>query len=210
MKNQSTVNNKAAFFFDGQNFFNAAKEAFYYDKVNFDPIEIAKKLCGQENWALGPVRFYTGIPKEGDWRRDFWLAKLNKFQRQGGIPIKRDLRYIRDDEIGREKGIDVRIALDIVRMTHYRNFDICVILSQDNDLAEAVMEAKEIAGSQQRKIDFVSAYPNAAHSRNQSGMQRTRWVPIDKGFYDSCLDTNEYVSDETRRMKRIHENDNSN
>jgi len=36
--------------------------------------------------------------------------------------------------VGEEKGIDVRIALDVVRMAHRGEFDVALIFSQDQDL----------------------------------------------------------------------------
>jgi uncharacterized LabA/DUF88 family protein len=38
---------------------------------------------------------------------------------------------------GEEKGIDVRLALDIIRMAHRAEYDVGLVLSQDQDLSEA-------------------------------------------------------------------------
>jgi uncharacterized LabA/DUF88 family protein len=37
---------------------------------------------------------------------------------------------------GEEKGIDVRIALDVIAEAHRRAYDVALILSQDQDLSE--------------------------------------------------------------------------
>ena len=42
---------------------------------------------------------------------------------------------------GEEKGIDVRIALDVIRMAHGREYDVALVFSQDQDLSE-VAEGK--------------------------------------------------------------------
>jgi uncharacterized LabA/DUF88 family protein len=39
--------------------------------------------------------------------------------------------------IGQEKGIDVRIALDIARLAASDAYDVALVFSQDQDLAEA-------------------------------------------------------------------------
>jgi hypothetical protein len=82
------------------------------------------------------VIFYTGVPESGDnahWH-DFWQKKLATMGRQGIQLFTRSLRY-RNKVIslpgggqytflcGEEKGIDVRIALDIVRFSHRRECD---------------------------------------------------------------------------------------
>ena len=47
--------------------------------------------------------------------------------------------------VGQEKGIDVRIALDIVRHALDDKYDVALIFSQDQDLSEAVDDVKKIA-----------------------------------------------------------------
>jgi uncharacterized LabA/DUF88 family protein len=41
---------------------------------------------------------------------------------------------------GEEKGIDVRMAIDIIRMAHRKEFDVALIFSQDQDLSEVAAE----------------------------------------------------------------------
>jgi uncharacterized LabA/DUF88 family protein len=56
---------------------------------------------------------------------------------------------------GEEKGIDVRIALDVIGLAHRRAYDVAVILSQDQDLAEVGEEIRVIAREQDRWIKLV-------------------------------------------------------
>ena len=94
--------------------------------------------------------------------------------------------------IGEEKGIDVRIALDIVRFARNGDFDVALVFSQDNDLSEVADEVRKIAKDQNRWIKIVSAFPVGPTSRNTRGINKTDWIKIDRRFYDSCLDTNDY------------------
>ena len=50
-------------FFDGQNLYRCAKEAFGYTYPNYDPVKLSQFVCYKQNWQLESVRFYTGIPK---------------------------------------------------------------------------------------------------------------------------------------------------
>jgi hypothetical protein len=75
------------------------------------------------------VYFYTGVPSVADnplWHQ-FWSAKLLAMKRMGINTFSRPLRYrhkeIRFSDsievsklVGEEKGIHVRIALDIIRL----------------------------------------------------------------------------------------------
>ena len=69
---------RAIAFFDGQNLFHAAKEAFGYSYPNYDPLKLAIAICREQGWSLSAVRFYTGIPDLSDntFLNHFWSAKL--------------------------------------------------------------------------------------------------------------------------------------
>ncbi|MBI5816390.1 MAG: NYN domain-containing protein [Nitrospinae bacterium] len=179
---------KAAFFFDGQNLFHCAKEAFGYEFPNYDPLKLAEKICELKDWSLGGVRFYTGVPEEKDhyFMHYFWSQKIRRMKRQGLITFTRPIRH------GKEKGIDIRIALDMVRMARHDNFDVVVVFSQDQDLSEAVDEVKDIARLNGKPIHIASVYPLSGGSKNRRGINHTEWIPVDKTIYDACIDHNEY------------------
>ena len=89
-----------------------------------------------------------------------------------------------------EKGIDVRIAIDVIRMAHKRLYDVALVFSQDQDLSEVADEIKEIAREQDRWIKMASSFPrNQARPR---GINKTDWIPFDKTLYDNCIDPRDY------------------
>lgn len=83
-------------------------------------------------------------------------------------------------------------ALDIVRLARRRAFDVAVVFSQDQDLSEVAVEIRAIAAEQSRWIKMACAYPLGPLSRNRRGIDRTDWIPLDRAFYDSCLDPLDY------------------
>jgi len=91
-----------------------------------------------------------------------------------------------------EKGIDVRIALDVIRMAHHRLYDVALIFSQDQDLSEVAEEIRVIAGEQNRWIKIASAFPFSPTTRNRRGVNKTDWIRIDRATYDRCLDRRDY------------------
>ena len=141
-----------------KNLFRAAREAFGYTYPNYDVLALAQRICGGHGWTLTQTRFYTGIPDPGDDPRwhSFWSAKLAVMGRQGVHVFSRSLRY-RNKTVrlpdgttqtfltGEEKGIDVRIAVDVIGMAHRREYDVALILSQDQDLSEVAEEIRVIA-----------------------------------------------------------------
>ena len=159
-------------FIDGQNLYRAAMEAFGYTYPNYDPGALARELCASKSWSADAVYFYTGIPDASDdpfWNH-FWVSKLAVMGTRGINTYSRPLRYrnevitLADGSqqtilVAREKGIDVRIALDVVRLARLQAFDVALILSQDQDLSEVADEIREIARVQGRWIKIASAYP---------------------------------------------------
>lgn len=196
---------RAIAFIDGQNLFHAAKESFGYNYPNYDVQCLSKAICKQYGWDLKATFFYTGIPDESDntfWHH-FWKAKLAHMGRMGIHVFSRPLRYrnqtvkLPDGNthtflVGQEKGVDIRIALDIVRMARERDYDACLIFSQDQDLTEAVDEIKHIAVSENRWIKVACAFPTSPTSRNKRGIDKTDWIKIDRATYDACLDHRDY------------------
>jgi uncharacterized LabA/DUF88 family protein len=195
----------AVVFIDGQNLFHAVREGFGYDYPNYDARALAATLCRARGWRLLEARFYTGIPDSRNnpqWHR-FWSRKLGVMGRDGVHVFARPLRYrtrtIRLPDgsahsflAGEEKGIDVRIALDIVRMAHRRAYDVAIILSQDQDLSEVAEEIRTIAHEQRRWIKVASAFPTSPTAPNRRGIDKTDWIPINRATYDSCLDRRDY------------------
>jgi uncharacterized LabA/DUF88 family protein len=196
---------RAVAFFDGQNLFHAAKAAFGHGFPNYDPRLLAAEVCRAQGWTLVEARFYTGVPDARDdafWNH-FWVAKLRQMGRVGVHTFKRSLRYrnrlvqipgggVASTMVGQEKGIDVRIALDVVRLAQQNVYDVGVIFSQDQDLSEAADEVRLIAREQQRWIKLASAFPSSPTAKNDRGINKTDWIAIDRATYDSCLDRRDY------------------
>jgi uncharacterized LabA/DUF88 family protein len=192
-------------FFDGQNLFHAAREAFGCTYPNYDPIALARAVCAARGWVLSQARFYTGVPDSTDnpfWSH-FWAGKLLTMSRQGIEVYSRSLRY-RNRRVALpdrsehtylaadEKGIDIRIALDVLRLAHRQHYDVALIFSQDQDFSEVAEEIRVIAREQRRWIKIACAFPLSPTSRNRRGIEKTDWLPIDRATYDTCLDPRDY------------------
>jgi uncharacterized LabA/DUF88 family protein len=198
---------RAVAFVDGQNLFHSAREAFGYTYPSYDVLALSRAVCRLSGWDLAQVRFYTGVPSPEDnpfWNR-FWQAKLTVMGRQRVVVFQRPLRY-RNHVIplpdgtqhsfsaGEEKGIDVRLALDVIRLAHGRQYDVALVFSQDQDLSEVAEELRVIAAEQERWLKMASAYPSSPTSRNRRGINKTDWIRIDRSTYDACIDRRDYRS----------------
>ena len=196
---------RAIAFVDGQNLFYAVKYAFGYTFPNYDVPALATAICSRQGWESSGVRFYTGIPSRLDnpsWNH-FWGAKLARMGTRGVVTYSRDLKYrnqtvkLLDGEtttvlVGQEKGIDIRLALDMVRLARENAYDVALLFSQDQDLSEVADEIRAISVAQGRWIKVACTFPASPTSTNRRGVNKTDWVPFDRALYDRCIDPTDY------------------
>lgn len=196
---------RAVSFIDGQNLFRHAKEAFGHHHPNFDPVKLAGAVCAANGWLDAGVRFYTGVPdaQRSPMWHGYWTRRLTAMRRAGIAVTARRLRSrierVRladgtehDVPVQREKGIDLRLGLDVVRMARNGELDVAVLFSQDQDLAEVAREIRDIVRAQGRWLKIVSAFPHGPQATTPRGINGTDWFRMDRGFYDACLDPRDY------------------
>jgi uncharacterized LabA/DUF88 family protein len=196
---------RAVAFIDGQNLFHHCREAFGCTFPNYDIRKLAECIAKAQAWNLIGIHFYTGVPDAGDdprWNR-FWTNKLAAMGRQGITVFSRPLRY-RNQTVrlpdgsthtilhGEEKGIDVRIALDVIGQAVRNEYDVALVFSQDQDLSEVADEIRVLARQQGRWIKMACAYPISPTVRNKRGINGTDWIKIPRTTYDSCCDPKDY------------------
>lgn len=194
-------------FIDGQNLFRSAQDAFDIEYPDFDPTLLSLAVCRKVGWNLHGIKFYTGVPpanRDPFWH-GFWSRKLAQMGKQGVKVFSRPLQYRRreiefghggsiDAEFAVEKGIDVRIAIDVIRCCLKKECDVALVFSQDQDLSEIADEIRGIASERGHWIKMASAFP-VSPKRAPSGcrgINKTDWIEIDQALYDSCRDRRDY------------------
>ena len=186
-------------FIDGQNLYHLAKRAWgsdassEYSWPSYDVEKLSHALVNETyDGTLAEIRLYTGVPdpkagsKQEFWY-GFWLNKIRHLRRQG-IYVYRG----RVNVGGQEKGVDVSLAVDLIRATYDYQYEAAIILSQDSGFGPAIRLAKQIAKGQGRMLAFESRYPVGPGSRSRRGVPGTTWRPIDKETYDACQDSRDY------------------
>jgi len=190
-------------FFDGQSLFHAAQRAFGYTFPNYDPLRLAEVVVGlTPDRQLLQVHHYTGIPsrhRNPKWHR-FWSAKVRAMTTSGVRVVTRPLRHVGESvrlsngtlrvvPMAREKGIDLRLGLDLLRLARQGAFDCALIFSQDGDLAEAVQEVDSLRRELSRWLVVDCAFPDAPGAWGIGG---ARPVRFDKRLYDGAIDPVNY------------------
>lgn len=94
--------------------------------------------------------------------------RLRAYEQRDVLVFPITLRYDAQER-GREKGVDVRIGLDLVRLGYKGLFDVAIIVSEDSDLDEAAKDVYELR-DRERWIAVENALPWGPRSH-------TRWLP---------------------------------
>lgn len=157
--------NQTVLFIDGENFLHKIKEALAEMKINLNKVDLSKF---DFNYLFDRSLEEYKIP-----RKIFYGAKLHYHKETADKSIKLILfqRYlktnlekqgfefliagnVRSQKIGnkvvfREKGVDVKIAVDLVSFSADKILHTAIICSSDSDLQPAVTEARK------RKVKVV-------------------------------------------------------
>ena len=139
--------------FDGANFYNKVKRIMPKIHLTFYNYEgLAKYIAGKYytkvNYYVGEIRQYIGNKKSESLFNNQQSLFLNL--RKQKIDIK--LGYLlMSGGIYHEKGVDVQIAVDLVRGSIKNEFDICYLISSDTDLLPAIQTARD----EGKKIVYV-------------------------------------------------------
>lgn len=132
-------------FVDYQNFYKGAREAFGWENDagqfgNFRPLALGRLVCGDER-TLKEVRVYTGLaaPERNRPLHAMMNRRIEAWRAADPDRVKvfpRTLRY--PPPQGREKGVDVHLAVDFVRLAIEERYDVAILCSADTDLLPAL------------------------------------------------------------------------
>lgn len=139
--------------FDGSNFYNKAKRlSSDIHLTNYDYAGLAASIVGNKPtqiiYYVGEIRKYPGNKKSQQLYSNQQSLFLNL--RKQNIEVKLGYLLLSDGKY-HEKGVDVQIAVDIVRGAIKNEFDICYLISSDTDLLPAIQTAKD----EKKKIVYV-------------------------------------------------------
>jgi len=152
---------------DGSNFYHRLKdrELNFKNLLEFNYKEFAKWLAEKRKivaciYYVGLVRKEAGNPKSeklaSNQQRLFAYLKNQSWEIKTGYMMKHDKDY-------KEKGVDVKLAVDILDFAYQDKYDTAIVISSDTDLIPAISRVREL----KKKIEYIGF----AH-RPSFGMQR--------------------------------------
>lgn len=130
--------------FDGSNFYHGVKRLVKnIHLTNYRYRELAQEIAKNKNiaveYCVGEVRQEKNNPKS----KKMYSAQQSLFYNleKQGIVIKKGY-MLKSDGKYHEKGVDVRIAVDILRGALKNEYKRCFVISSDTDLIPAISDAR--------------------------------------------------------------------
>ena len=146
---------RVAIYFDGNNTYNKLKTLGLPEKTKrFDFSSFAAHLLGDRE--LISKRYYIGIVKnhDGSEKGEARVKGQQKFLdglRAGGFDVKPG-RIMYDESRIREKGVDVKLAVDLVIGAADNLYDVAIIVSSDTDLIPAI---KYVKTGKKKMVEYI-------------------------------------------------------
>ncbi|MGI5827534.1 MAG: NYN domain-containing protein [Patescibacteria group bacterium] len=155
---------KTILFIDGENFRYKVDEVLGKEGINKDQIDFAtinlKKLMGRvlKRTRLSRKLFYAARMREHEATPEKSKELISMQRRLKTNIEKQGFTYTRagnvraqtvrvggeEELVFREKGVDVKIAVDMVSLAYRKQMDTAIICSSDSDLQPAIAELKKV------------------------------------------------------------------
>ena len=199
---------RVAVFIDYQNIYHGARRAFGGTTSdvpsfgNVDPLGLARLLVDLGHSAdpervLSATNVYRGEPGRKSHRKlvTAFARQTHRWRADPAVTVKTTpLRYHPTIRPGHrtwraeEKGIDVMLAVDLVRGAYLDEFDAAVVASADTDLLPALEEALR-AG---KRVETAS-WSGPANALRVPG--RRIWSHhLNRGHFERVQDTTDYLA----------------
>jgi NYN domain len=189
---------RVAVFIDLQNCYECARTAFHAPGDpsylgNMDLGRLARLLAGKGGPALDLtfVGVYCGLadPRIAPKTNSARMKQIRAWERAGITVFARPLQYLRGLP-PREKGVDVKLAIDIVMKAIEDVYDLAIIASCDSDLNPAIDALLELRRLNGKPDVAVIAWEGRKHNLGRPPDVPFRW--LGKLDYRAIQDPTDY------------------
>lgn len=160
--------NRAFIIIDGSNFYHRLKELKIINQLNFDYGSFVnsftqKCILVHKGYYVGAVRENIRSPKSHQLmiNQQRLIGRLKKYG------FKEEFGYLlKSGGVYHEKGVDVKMAMDILVGAYEKKYDVVYLISSDTDLLPVIEKVKLM----KKKVVYVgfSHKPSYALIKNSS------------------------------------------
>jgi uncharacterized LabA/DUF88 family protein len=163
-------------FIDGSNFYRCLEEQFGRGRVDYGKLTSA--LSGQR--PLVRTYYYNAVVIEREVPQMYqdqqrFLARLRNTPY---IEVRLG-RLVRRGETVVEKGVDVRLATDMLNMAFRNTYDTAILVSGDGDYADAVRAVKDMG----KHVENAFCKTGSSHQLRQ---ECDVFLEIDQALFNQC------------------------
>lgn len=131
---------RVAVFIDGSNFYHACKKVLDKNpKINFESFR---------DWLVGTRKlirtYYYNISLKKEQDPIKYKAQQRFFETLRKTPYFVVRLGRLDKRSGREKGVDIKIAMDMLMLAYNNTYDTAILVSGDGDYAHVLEEIKSL------------------------------------------------------------------
>lgn len=167
---------RVAIFIDGSNFYHGLKAVFGKASINFE--KFAEKLCAGRSLVR---TYYYNVPVNREDDEERYRNQQRFFTKLQSVPyVEVKLgRLVKRPSGMVEKGVDVKLAVDMLVMAFNNTYDTAILVSGDGDFDSAVYGTKNIG----KHVE--NAYFSKGHS-DQLKKACDKMILLDDDFLRDC------------------------
>lgn len=152
---EKDIKQRVAIFLDGSNFYHRIKdtELDFKQSLDFDYKSFAEWLACGRNIAstiyyVGVVRKEPGNSKSEELVKNQQKLFANLEKQNWAIKTG---YMMKQNNIYKEKGVDVKLAVDLLDMAYQDKYDVAIIVSSDTDLIPSIERCRELG----KRVEYI-------------------------------------------------------
>ncbi|WP_432867097.1 NYN domain-containing protein [Microbispora rosea] len=208
------VTDRVILFIDYQNVYKGARSCFYsqlhppHTAGQVSPLALGQHLVRSSPYdrELAQVRVYRGRPDSTKDPKGYGACtrQVAAWERSDRVVTAlRTLRYpygwperCAPGEKPQEKGIDVALAVDFVRLAIEKEYDVGILMSTDTDLKPALEVVASLRSSGGPRVEVAAWSGDNMHNRRLSISGTNLWCHwLNAESYDQVKDPTNYTLD---------------
>ena len=172
------MNNRVAIYIDGSNFYHKIKELGLSNLVKFDYRSLSKWLAGGREiiscrYYIGIIRAEEGNEKGQELRKNQQRLLSHLHSSNQNFVVKNGY-MMKSGGVYHEKGVDVKLAVDLLVGAYDDLYDTAILVSSDTDLIPAISKIRHL----DKEMEYIGFSHNPSLGM-QKYVNRSRLLTVD-------------------------------
>lgn len=159
----NTISEKVGIFIDGSNFYHGASRLLSNHSASSVQVPLKYDYNGliqllASGRTVTEKTYYVGLVRRDPKRTDAKVEQMVRNQQRLFALLESAQIHVEQGHLMRypsnsfhEKGVDVRLAIDLVEGAYENRYDVAILLSSDTDMIPALQRVKKYG----KKVEYV-------------------------------------------------------